>query len=56
MMDICENSIKKSTQWGVGGQTLANTYNKLSIKRNFYVLYIFGVLQVFQKPKISKIF
>ena len=40
--------------WGVGGQTLSNTYNKLTIKRSFSVLYILGVLQDFQKLKISK--
>ena len=62
-MDILENSliiilwvksIKESTQWGEGGQTLANTYNKLTIKWNFSVLYVMGVLEDFQKLKISK--
>ena len=47
-------SINKDSPSGWGGQTLANTYNKLSIKRNFCVSYILGVLQIFQKPKISK--
>ena len=46
--------INKDSPSGWGGQTLANTYNKLSIKRNFCVSYILGVLQIFQKPKISK--
>ena len=62
-MDVWENSliiilwvksIKESTQRGGGGQTLENTYNKLTIKWNFSVLYVMGVLEDFQKLKISK--
>ena len=45
---ICINKDSPSS-WG--GQTLANTYNTLSIKRHFCVSYILGVLQIFQKPK-----
>ena len=35
--------------WGVGGQTLANTYNKLSIKRSFLCTLHFGGVRGFAK-------
>ena len=37
--------------WGVGGQTLANTYNKLS---KLSILYVLGDLQALSKLQISK--
>ena len=47
-------NINKDYPTGWGGQTLANTYNKLSIKKSSCRTVCFGGLQAFQKPKIFK--
>ena len=60
-MDIQENSliiilwvkiINKDSLSGWGRQTLANTYNKLSILSKPWIFHVLGYLQAFSKPKI----
>ena len=45
-------SINKEPPSGWGGQTLANTYNKLSILSKPWIFHVLGYLQAFSKPKI----
>ena len=47
-------SINKDSPSGWGGQTLANTYNKLSILSKLWIFYVLGYLQAFSKPNFFK--
>ena len=61
LMDISENSliiilwvkcINKDYPTGWVWQTLANTYNKLTILSKPWIFHVLGYLQAFSKPKI----